>query len=102
MSIKCVWTAPTKHKSGRPAAPGDIAGYDLQMKVEGAPSYTSIAADLSADELEFIVDVTDPGFYEFRIFAKGSNGTVSDPAHGAITIADGSALEAPGLVVELV
>lgn len=101
MSIKCVWTAPTKYKSGRPVGLDDVAGYDLHMKVEGAPSFTSIA-EPGPDDREFVIDVSDPGLYEFRIFAKGRNGTVSDPANGSIVIADTSALEAPGLVVELV
>lgn len=101
MSIKCVWTVPTKYKSGRPAAPGAVVGYDLHMKVEGAPSYTSIATP-GPEVLEYTIDVSDPGLYEFRIFAKASNGTVSEGGNGAVVIEDTSALEAPGLVVELV
>lgn len=97
MSIKCTWIAPTKHKSGRPGVP---SGYDLQMKVEGAPGFTSIA-EPAADALEFIVDVTDPGLYEFRLFAKHANGTVSDAGTGSVTIADASPLEAPVLTVTL-
>lgn len=101
MSIRCTWVAPAKHKSGRPAAAGMLVGYDLQMKVEGAPSFTSIAQP-GANETEFTIDVTDPGLYEFRLFARAANETISDAGTGSIVIPDTSPLEAPALTVALV
>lgn len=99
--IRCTWTAPTEHTSGRPAKPGALTGYTLRMKVDGAPSFTEIATP-GPEVTSYEVDVNDPGTYEFELVAHSSNGRTSAPATGSVTIADSTPLRAPVLVVELV
>ncbi len=101
MTIRLTWSAPTKHTSGRPAAAGDLTGYVLRMKVDGAPSFTQIATP-AATATQFDVDVSDPGTYSFELVAGSSNGKTSAPATGGTTIADSTPLEAPVLEVKLV
>lgn len=95
MSIKCKWKAPLKRQSGRALTTGEIASYELDMRVEGAPSFTTIAGPAAADT-EYTIDVNDPGLYEFRLRALGNDGSKGAYATGQITIADTSAIEAPG------
>lgn len=99
--IRVTWTTPTKFKSGRAAKAGDLAGYRLMMKVDGAPNFTEIARPAVA-ATQFEVDVNDPGTYSFQLFANSSNGKVSDPATGSVTIAETTALEAPVMTVAVV
>lgn len=99
--IRCTWTAPTKFKSGRTVKAGDITGYILRMKVDGAPSFTEIAKP-AANATSFEVDVNDPGKYDFALAAVASNGKVSDAGTASVTIAETTALEAPVLTVAVV
>jgi hypothetical protein len=99
--IRCTWTAPTEHTSGRPAKPGDLVGYMLRMRVDGAPSFTEIAAPGPTDT-SYEVDVSDPGTYEFELVARASNGSRSEAATGSVTINDSTPLRAPVLTVALV
>lgn len=99
--IRCTWTAPTEHTSGRPAKPGDLVGYMLRMRVDGAPSFTEIAAP-GPQDTEYEIDVNDPGTYEFELVARSSNGRRSEAATGTVTIADETPLRAPVLEVHLV
>lgn len=94
MTIRCTWVAPTHHTSGRPIKAGALVGFELSMRVEGAPSFTLIAQP-GPTVTSFDIDATDPGLYEFQLVAVGSNGTKSAPAAGSVTIADASALNAP-------
>lgn len=99
--IRCTWTAPTEHTSGRPAKPGDLVGYSLFMKVDGAPTFTELA-ELGPTETQYEVDVSDPGTYEFQLVARSSNDKASAPATGSVTISDSTPLRAPVLTVALV
>jgi hypothetical protein len=99
--IKCVWVAPTKHTSGRAVKAGDLTGFSLRMKVEGAPAFTEIAKP-AATVTSFEVDANDPGTYQFELVALSSNGKTSAPATGSVTIVDTTPLEAPALTVSIV
>ena len=102
MAIHLTWSTPTKHTSGRPVKAGALAGYELFMKVDGAPEFTSIA-DLDPEDTMFVLDVDDAGDYDFRLVALGTNGTRSAPATGSVSIADSSPIEMPkDFIVELV
>lgn len=92
MSIKCTWTAPTTRVKGGALSDADIASYDLQMRVQGAPSFTSVN---NSKVTEFVIDVADPGTYEFECFTVLTDGSRSAPATGAIMIADTSAPNPP-------
>ncbi len=94
MTIRVEWEAPTKHTSGRPAAAGDLVGYVLSMRVEGAPDFTDIA-EPAAEATSIDIDVSDPGLYQFELRARSSNGEVSAPGSAVVVIADDTPLEAP-------
>jgi hypothetical protein len=85
MTITVTWSAPSNRESGRPISDAEIASYDLQMKVEGAPTFTSI---MNAKKLTFTVDIVDPGLYQFQCFTVDSQGRRSKPAAGEVTIQD--------------
>lgn len=101
MTIRVEWTAPTTHTSGRPVGAGDLTGYILSMRVQGAPSFSEIGRPTAAD-VQFDVDVTDPGTYEFQLEALASNGTTSAPGTASVTIADTSPLAAPVVTARIV
>ncbi len=98
--IRVTWTGPTRHTSGSPIKPGELAGFTLKMKVDGAPTFTEIAT-LPAAATEFEIDVNDAGTYQFELVAEATNGKDSAPATGSVTITDETPLEAPALSVAL-
>lgn len=100
MSIKCTWTPPATRESGRPIDPADIAGYSLVMRVEGAPEFTEIATP-AATVREYVLDVTDPGLYEFQLFVIDTDGRKSKPSAGAVMIPDSTAPGAANFEVVL-
>lgn len=87
--MKLTWTV-TRRKSGRPFTPAEIDRYELAMKVEGAPDFTVIPGP-SASAVEFTIDVTDPGVYEFRLVCYPKTGAASDPAFTSAQILDQTA-----------
>ena len=90
-----------KFKSGRAVKAGDVTGFSLKMKVDGAPSFTEIAKPGPTVQ-SFDVDVNDPGSYSFQLTALSSNGKISDAATASVTISETTALETPVLTVAVV
>lgn len=94
-TINLSWKTPVVDSAGRPYnAIKQLDSYDLQMQVEGAPSFTSIAAP-AANATSFAIDTDAPGSYSFQLFAIGKNGKRSAPAAGSVTIADNATPGAP-------
>jgi len=90
------WKMPTTRESGRPQRIEDLAGYDLRMKVEGAPDFVSVYEPGPADTT-CVLDITDVGTYEFELYAVGKNGKTSlAPARASFVIPDVSAPGTPG------
>lgn len=100
MSIKCTWNPITTRTSGRPIAPSEVARYELEMRVEGAPAFVNVSSSLALEET---VDVSDPGLYEFRVRGVDDAGRPGTYATGSIVIPDTTGLSAPSnFVVSLV
>lgn len=93
--IKLTWNTPTTHSSGRPLSAGELTSFEVEMQVSGAPSFTRIATPV-ASAVEFDVDVSDPGTYNFRVRAISNRGTPGVYAVGSVTIDDTSPISAPG------
>lgn len=99
--LRISWTIPTKRKSGRPLKPGDIARFELQVKVDGAPDFSSLdSVPPTADTYE--IDNPSPGDYSFRVRAVDAAGGAGDWGSGAVTIPDTSPIEAPTVTLVLV
>jgi hypothetical protein len=100
--IRCRWNIPAKYKSGRALPPADMAGFELFMRVAGAPAFTSVGK-LGPAVVEHTLDVDATGTYEFQLTATTKNGKVCDPpATGSVTIAETTGPETPTLTVDLV
>lgn len=100
MSIKLDWPTPTTRTSGRPLQPGDLVGYALNMKVDGAPSFTALNPPAATDTT-YTVDVTDPGTYDFEMHAIDKNQRAGASWTGVITIEDTSPISAPVVTLSL-
>ena len=102
MSIKCTWNKIATRTSGRPIVDADVSKYQIEMRVEGAPSF-SVIDDIPSAVLEYTIDVSDPGLYEFRVRGFDSTGAPGAYATGQLVIPDQSPLSAPGnFTVQLV
>lgn len=98
--MKLTWSI-SQRKSGRPFDPAtEVDHYVLEMQVEGAPDFTPIPAP-GATALEYTLDVTDPGTYNFRLTCFPKVGTASDPALGSAQILDQSAPVIATFTVEI-
>lgn len=87
--MKLTWSI-SQRKSGRPFDPAtEVDHYVLEMQVEGAPDFTPIPAP-GATALDYTIDVTDPGTYNFRLTCYPKTGAASDPVTASAQILDQS------------
>ena len=100
MPLTITWTAPTSRQNGRPLKPDDIARYELQARVNGAPDFSTIA-DPPSTATTAVLDSPAPGDYEFRIRAIEKNGAPGAWGVAAIEVPDTSPISAPSITLSL-
>lgn len=100
MSIKLSWTV-SKRKKGGAVTSSDIERYELKMRSAGAPDFTIIPSP-DAVEVSYVLDIVDPGTYEFELVCFPKIGVPSDSASGSCVLEDTSAPVIEGFAVTVV
>lgn len=87
--MKLTWSI-SQRKSGRPFDPAtEVDHYTLDMQSDGAPGF-SPQPPPPPTALDYTIDVTDPGTYNFRLTCYPKTGAASDPVTASAQILDQS------------
>lgn len=74
-SLQVAWIAPTKRTDGSALAPSEIAGYNVQYRLQGAVAFTNIF--VLAPALSVKIDSLKTGTYEVQLATVDINNLVS-------------------------
>jgi hypothetical protein len=94
-NLRVTWVLPTTRESGKPLAPADIAGVDLELSADGGVNYASLGVKPGT---EFVITELEPGEWFVRGKVVDTKGRVSAPLTGSAVIEDATA---PGALVAL-
>jgi len=99
-NLRITWVLPTTRESGKPLAPADIAGVDVELSADGGESFTSLGVKAGT---EFVITELEPGEWFVRGTVVDTKARRSAPLSGSAVIEDAtapSALVAIALTVE--
>lgn len=82
-NVRISWVLPTTRVDGRPL---EVLHTRIEMKVDGAPSFTEINTITPDVAQTLLLADVDPGSYAFRGITVDLQGLESAPAEGSIVV----------------